>query len=370
MTPAPPSTTQGSTPALTPASRLRQAARERHPLLGALLGVAALHLLGFGLLLFVVAPADLKLGSGEAFGIGLGLTAYTLGMRHAFDADHIAAIDNTTRKFVQEGKRPHAAGFFFSAGHSTVVLLLALLVAFGIQGIGGTLEDENSALNLFTGTWGPTIAGLFLLTIGAINFGILRRSVALWRRSRRGELTTEELDQQLFGKGLLGRTTQRIADKITAPWQLYPTGFLFGLGFDTASEIALLVLAGGGAAAGIPFLAILALPVLFAAGMTLLDTLNGAAMTRAYGWSRTQPTRRLAYNAGVTAVSVVFAVVIGSLSLIGVLVERLHIEHGPLASLASISVDTLGFWLLGIVLAAWLITAVVLVRSSARLRAR
>ena len=327
--------------------------RARHPLAVALAGVAVLHLIGFGLLLLVIAPSDLRLSSGEAFGVGVGLTAYTLGMRHAFDADHIAAIDNSTRKFLQEGQRPHATGFFFSAGHSTVVFVLAVLVAFGIRGLGGELSDEHSTLHQITSVWGPTVAGTFLVAVGLVNLAVLRSSVRLARRARREGLDPQVLDQQLMGTGMLSRTTQRLSKRVNRPWQLYPLGFLFGLGFDTATEIALLVLAGGGAASGLPVLAILCLPILFAAGMTLLDTLNGAATTKAYDWALHKPARRLAYNTGITGVSVLFALVIGSLSLLGVVVDQLHITGGPLAAIASIDVAQLGYALLTIILVSW-----------------
>jgi high-affinity nickel-transport protein len=332
---------------------LRQAAQERHPLLGALLGVAVLHVLGIGLVALFVAGRDLQLGNGEVFGIGLAVTAYSLGLRHAFDADHIATIDNTTRKFLQEGRRPHASGFFFSAGHSTVVLLLAVLVAAGVHGVGGVVGDENSTVLRIASVWGPTVAGVFLVTIGLLNLATLRASLRAARAVRAGTASRDDLDQQLVGTGILGRTVRRLASRISAPWQLYPLGFLFGLGFDTATEIALLLLAGGGAVSGVPPLAILALPILFAAGMTLLDTLNGAAMTKAYGWSFHAPARRLAYNVAVTGTSVVFALAIGGLSLLGVIVEQFAITDGPLAALASIDVSQLGFALLGIVLVAW-----------------
>ncbi len=340
--------------AVTPGGRLRAAAGDRHPLLGALGAVLALHLLGFGLLLLVVvAPGDLRLASGEAFGLGLGLTAYTLGMRHAFDADHIAAIDNTTRKLLQEGRRPHASGFYFSAGHSTVVLVLTLLVAVGVHGASGVVQDEHAAVRQFASLWGPILAGSFLVAVGLVNLSTLRGSLRAARRVRAGHADPVELERQLVGTGILNRWARKLSGRITAPWQLYPLGFMFGLGFDTATEIALLVLAGGGAAGGLPMLSILSLPILFAAGMTLLDTLNGAAMTRAYDWALHAPARRLAYNAAVTGTSVLFALGIGALSLLGVFVREFEIEHGPLAVFAAIDVSQLGVALLVIVLATW-----------------
>lgn len=335
------------------ASALRGAIDERHPLLLALLGVAVLHLIGFGLLFAVVAPGDLRLSSGEAFGISVGITAYTLGIRHAFDADHIAVIDNTTRKFLQEGKRPHATGFFFSAGHSTVVLMLALVVVAGVQGVGAAIENDDSALHQATSIWGPTFAGTFLLIVGLVNLAVLRGSLRLVRRSRTEQVSADEIDRQLAGTGVISRATRKLSQRVSAPWQAYPLGFFFGLGFDTATEIALLVLAGGGAAAGLPVLSILCLPILFAAGMTLFDTLNGAATTKAYDWALHEPRRRLAYNVGVTGISVVFALLIGSLSVTRVIVEQFSIRSGPLAWLAGIDVGMLGYVLLGVILTAW-----------------
>lgn len=344
---------------MTPSSPARRPAARRHPLAGPLTGVVLLHLLGFGLLLGVALPRDLVLGSGEVFGLGLGLTAYTLGMRHAFDADHIAAIDNTTRKLLREGGRPDGAGFFFSAGHSTVVLVLVPLVALGVQGLGGAVLDEGSTLHQATSVWGPSVAGTFLIAMALLNLTMLRRSVRMARAIRRGELRGDQLHALLATgpDGALPRLARRLSSRVTRAWQLYPVGLLFGLGFDTATEIALLVLAGTGAATGAPLLAILALPLLFAAGMTLLDTANGAVMTRAYGAAQRHPARRVAYDITVTGVSVVFALVIGSLSLLGVLTEQLHISSGPLAWLAGVDVGLLGFALLAIVLLAWGVAA-------------
>lgn len=332
---------------------VRVAIAQRHPLVFAFAGVVILHVLGFGLLLLALGGPDVRLSNGELFGFGVGVTAYTLGMRHAFDADHIAVIDNSTRKFLQEGERPHATGFFFSAGHSTVVLVLALLVAAGVSGLGAQVADEDSTLHQITSIWGPSFAGTFLLIVGLVNLAVLRSSIKLARKARREGVTSQEIDQQLLGTGMVSRATQRLSKRVNRPWQLYPLGFLFGLGFDTATEIALLVLAGGATAAGLPVVAILCLPILFAAGMTLLDTLNGAATTKAYDYALTKPSRRLAYNTGVTGVSVLFALAIGTLSILGVVVEQLHITSGPLATIAAIDVAQLGYALLAIILVAW-----------------
>lgn len=326
---------------------------ERHPLLLPILGVLALHLAGFGLLLIYALPGDLRLGSGELFGLGVGLTAYTLGMRHAFDADHIATIDNTTRKLLHDGRRPHATGFFFSAGHSTVVFVLAVLVALGVRGLGSAVADEGSTLHAVTSVWGPTVAGVFLLAMGFVNLGVVRQTLALARRAQRGQLDPSEIPAAATGRNPISALTRRLAGRVSRPWQLYPVGVAFGFGFDTATEIALLILAGGSAASGLPIGAILCLPILFAAGMTLLDTLNGAATARAYAWAVDAPARRVAYNVAVTGVSVLFALGIGSLSLLGVIVDEFAITGGPLAAIAALETHYLGYALLGTVLASW-----------------
>ncbi len=274
-------------------------------------------------------------------------------MRHAFDADHIAAIDNSTRKLLHDGTRPHATGFFFSAGHSTVVFLLVLLVALGTRGLGGALADDDSTLHQVTAVWGPTVAGVFLLAMGLLNLGVVRQTLGLARRASTGTLDAADLDRLVVGRGPISRLTHRLSARVSRPWQMYPVGLAFGFGFDTATEIALLVLAGGSAASGLPIGAILCLPILFAAGMTLLDTVNGATTARAYAWALTAPARRVAYNVAVTGASVLFALVIGSLSLLGVAVDAFSIQGGPLRAIAALDTTYLGYALLSTVLLTW-----------------
>jgi nickel/cobalt transporter (NiCoT) family protein len=292
---------------LTPAERRRAA------LLA--LAVGALHVAGFGLLLGVVTPAHLQLGTG-AFGVGVGITAYTLGMRHAFDADHIGAIDNTTRKLLGEGQRPLGVGFFFALGHASVVFLLAVGLAAGIHGLSGGVADDGSTLHQATGVIGPLVSGSFLLLIGLLNLVALAGIVRIFRRMRRGQLDEAELERQLQARGLMSRVYGRAARSVHASWQMYPVGLLFGLGFDTATEVALLATAGSAAAGGLPVSAILCLPILFAAGMTLLDTLDGAFMTLAYGWAFARPVRKVFYNVTITALSVAVALGVGSIELL------------------------------------------------------
>ena len=246
--------------------------------------IIALHVIGWGTLVFIVEPAHLSVGD-KAFGIGIGLTAYTLGLRHAFDADHIAAIDNTTRKLMNDGQRPLGVGFFFSLGHSSVVVGLALLIATGLKAIIGPVEQDSSALHHYTSLIGTSVSGVFLYLIAIINVVILVGIMGVFTRMRRGEYDEDELEAQLNNRGLLNRVLGRFTKSVTESWHMYPVGLLFGLGFDTATEVALLVLAGTSAAAGLPWYAILCLPVLFTAGMCLLDTIDGSFMNFAYGWA-------------------------------------------------------------------------------------
>ena len=273
---------------LTPAEWRRAA--------GLFAAIAALHIIGFGLLLGLVMPAKFNLGDGAVFGLGIGITAYTLGMRHAFDADHIAAIDNTTRKLMSDGQRPLSVGFFFSLGHSSIVFVLAALFALGIKGLAGEVSDDASLLHKLTGVIGPSVSGVFLLVIGILNLVILMGIVRVFRRMRHGEFDEAELEDQLNNRGLMNRILGRATNAIKKPWQMYPLGLLFGLGFDTATEIALLATAGAAAAGGLPWYAILCLPIIFAAGMSLLDTIDGAFMNFAYGWAFSQPVRKVFYN--------------------------------------------------------------------------
>jgi high-affinity nickel-transport protein len=281
--------------------------------------ILGLHAVGFFILLALVVPHDYSLAGGGVFGLGVGVTAYTLGLRHAFDADHIAAIDNTTRKLMGEGQRPLSVGFFFSLGHSTIVFVLGALVVTGVRGLSGALESDSSSLHTATGVVGPAVSGSFLFLIGLLNLAILVNVVRISRASRRGELDEAELERELGSRGLMNRVFGRATRAVRKPWHMYPLGCLFGLGFDTATEVGLLVLAGGAAASGLPFYAILCLPILFAAGMSLFDTIDGVFMNFAYGWAFSQPVRKLFYNIIVTGLSVAVALVIGSIELLGVL---------------------------------------------------
>ena len=234
------------------------------------------------MLVFGVAPQHITLGSAGVFGVGLGVTAYLLGVRHAFDADHIAVIDNTTRKLVGEGTRSLSAGFWFSLGHSSVVFGLAFLLALGVKALVGPVQDEGSPMLQTLGLIGSLVAGTFLILIGLTNLFAVVGIAKVFREMRTGEFDEAELERQLNSRGFLARLLGRVMRRVSKPWHLYPVGLLMGLGFDTATQVALLVLAAGTAAFTLPWYAILVLPVLFAAGMSLFDAarrhLHGARL--------------------------------------------------------------------------------------------
>jgi nickel/cobalt transporter (NiCoT) family protein len=319
---------------------------------GGLAVVAGLHVLAFAVLFAVVLPGHYSVGGG-AFGIGLALTAYTLGIRHAFDADHIAAIDNTTRKLVGEHRRASTVGLYFSLGHSSVVFAMAVLVAAG-AGVVGTLVSDGSGAHQVLSTVGTVVSATFLLVIGLINLAALLGIVRVWRDAREGRVDETELEQALQSRGFLTRLLRPLLARITRPGQMYPIGLLFGLGFDTATEISLLVLAGAGAATGLPWYAVVVLPLLFAAGMSLFDTLDGAFMQAAYSWAFVRPIRKVYYNLTTTGLSVAVALLIGGLELVVLLHDKLS-WHDPVTTyLAGLGLDLAGFLIVGLFLLVFL----------------
>jgi high-affinity nickel-transport protein len=295
--------------------------------------VVGLHVIGFFILIVLVAPHHYHLGPSGGFSIGLGLTAYTLGLRHAFDADHISAIDNTTRKLMAERKRPLSVGFWFSLGHSSIVFALSFLFAIGIRVLGGQVQHGGSTLHNVTNWVGTSVSGTFLYVIAALNVVILVGIVRVSREMRNGTFDEAELEQQLNSRGLMNRLLGRFTRTVTESWHMYPIGLLFGLGFDTASEVALLFLAAGAAGAGLPFYAILCLPILFAAGMSLLDTIDGSFMNFAYGW----------------------ALVIGTIELAGLFSQELGAHGSFWRWLQNVNINELGFVIVGMFVATWAI---------------
>jgi high-affinity nickel-transport protein len=317
--------------------------------------VIGLHVIGFYILVVLVAPHHYRLGASGGFSIGLGLTAYTLGLRHAFDADHISAIDNTTRKLMAERKRPLSVGFWFSLGHSSIVFALSFLFAIGIRALSGPVQHGGSTLHNVTNWIGTSVSGTFLYVIAALNVVILVGIVRVAREMRRGTFDEAQLERQLDSRGLMSRLLGRFTRTVTKSWHMYPVGLLFGLGFDTATEVALLFLAAGAAGAGLPFYAILCLPILFAAGMSLLDTIDGSFMNFAYGWSFSKPVRKLYYNITITGLSVMIALVIGTIELAGLFSQELGANGSFWRWVQNININELGLVIVGLFVATWAI---------------
>lgn len=323
----------------------------------ALMGAVIVVLFALGIaLLAVAAPGDYAVIGEDgpaAFGWATGLLAFTLGARHAFDADHIAAIDNTTRKLAADGKRPLAVGFFFSLGHSTIVFAMAVLLGFGIAAFTAQVEDDESMLHRVTGVIGPTVSGLFLVLIAVINILVTVAIVRVFRRMRAEEFDESRFEEELAKRGLLNRVFGRLADRIDASWKIYPLGLLFGLGFDTATEVALLVLSGAAVLGGLPWWAVLSLPLLFAAGMCFFDTIDGVLMNLAYGWAFVSPARKVYYNVVITVMSVFTALGLGLAQLASVLADNVGWEIPVLVWFDSL--EFLGYAILATLIATWLI---------------
>jgi nickel/cobalt transporter (NiCoT) family protein len=291
-------------------------------------GVGFLHVAGWGLLLFY--------GAGHPTILALGGLAYTFGLRHAFDADHISAIDNTTRKLLQDGRKPIGVGFFFSLGHSTVVFLIAVALGLTVKWIVDGVVSDSGQLRSIGGIVGTVVSGGFLVLIGLMNLVILLGIVRVYRRMKGGEYDRDSLDHELTAGGLMTRIFGRLFRVIDHSWQMYPIGFLFGLGFDTASEVAFLAISAGAAANGLPFTVVIALPLIFAAGMSLMDTADGAFMAKAYSWAFASPIRKVFYNLTMTSLSVFVALFVGVVELVQVLVRVLNLRGGVFDAISGV----------------------------------
>ena len=321
---------------------------------GMTLTIIGLTVLGWGMLALALR-GHYQLTKGEVFGFGTGVLAYTLGMRHAFDADHIAAIDNTTRKLIQDGKRPLSVGYFFSLGHSTIVFVLAVVLNFGIRALNGAVENNNSGLHHWTGIIGTSISGTFLFLIGALNLVVLISIIGVSRDMRRGTYDDAALERQLEARGLMNRVLGRYAARVDSPGKMYAVGMLFGLGFDTASEVALLVLAGSAVVGGLPFYAVLSLPILFAAGMCLFDTIDGCFMNFAYDWAFSNPVRKIFYNLTITSLSVFVALFIGMVEILGVIAQETGRSGGFWNLVEQFNINRAGFIIVGVFVATWVV---------------
>jgi len=290
--------------------------------------------------------------------LGTALLAYMFGLRHAFDADHIAAIDNVVRKLMQEGKAPYSVGFFFSLGHSTIVILASLAIA----ATAAAMQSRLEAFHDIGGVIGTAVSALFLLVIGLANLFILKGIWSAFNRARAGEkIVDEDLDALLAGHGLIARVFRPIFRVVSRSWHMYPIGFLFGLGFDTATEIGLLGISATQASQGMSFWTILIFPALFTAGMSLMDTTDSVLMTGAYGWAFVNPMRKLWYNLTITAASVAVAIFIGGLEALGLIAGKLGLEGGfwSFVDAMNENLANFGYAVVGIFLASWIISTVV-----------
>ncbi len=304
--------------------------------------VAALHLLGWGLYLHYAVNYPAL--------VGLGFVAYMFGLRHAFDADHIAAIDDTVRYMLQKGKKPLGIGFFFSLGHSTIVLILGVAIAITTA----TVRQEWPGLKSIGALVGVGVSGTFLWIIGVLNLLVLLDILGVWKQAKTGTHNHEHLEQLLLRRGLMNRLFGgRLQKFLNHSWQMYPLGLLFGLGFDTASEVGLLAMTAGASAGNLPMPAVLCLPILFAAGMSLMDTTDGVLMSEAYHWAFLNPLRKIFYNITTTSVSVIVALVIGTIELLQVLIGMLHLSGPFFDFVAGLDFGLLGYLIVGLFLLAW-----------------
>jgi nickel/cobalt transporter (NiCoT) family protein len=304
--------------------------------------IAGLHLLGWGLYLHYAVHFPHI--------VGLGFVAYMFGLRHAFDADHIAAVDDTVRFMLQRGKRPLGVGFFFSLGHSTVVLALSTGIAFAATAV----KTDLPQLKYLGAIIGAGVSGTFLWIIGILNLLVLLDILQVWRIAKSGTHSHAHLEALLQKRGLLNRLFGgRLQRLMTHSWQMYPLGLLFGLGFDTASEVGLLAMTAGAAAGDLPVPAVLCLPILFAAGMTVMDTTDGVLMSKAYDWAFLNPLRKIFYNITTTGLSVGVALLVGTIELLQVLIGMLGL-HGRIAgAVAALDFGILGYLIVGMFLFAW-----------------
>ncbi len=311
--------------------------------LGGLYGVVALlHVIGWGLYLHFAAHHSAL--------IGFGFVAYMFGLRHAFDADHIAAIDDTVRFMLQKGNRPLGVGFFFSLGHSSIVMGLAIAITYAAAAVMRDLPQ----LHHVGGIIGACVSGVFLWIIGILNLFVLLDILKVWQQAKTGTHSHQHFEQLLAQRGLLNRLFRgRLRKLMNHSWQMYPLGLLFGLGFDTASEVGLLAMTAGASAGNLPIPAVLSLPILFAAGMTLMDTTDGVLMSKAYNWAFLNPLRKIFYNVTTTGLAVGVALVIGSVELLQVLISTLSLHGGLYDFIALLDFGKLGYVVVGLFLLAW-----------------
>jgi high-affinity nickel-transport protein len=333
-------------------------AREWGRLAAMLAVILAINGLGWGIFVLYVMPHhfDYK-GEGGSPGLGIGLgvavTAWLLGFRHAFDADHISCIDNTTRKLMADGKRPLGTGFFFSFGHSTVIVAVGVGITVAARAVFGAVVNPDSAFQSTGGTIGTVVSAAFLYLIAVLNLIVLAGIFKVFREMRGGTYDEAQLEAQLQARGLMYRFFGRFMRSINHTWQLYFVGMVFGIGFDTTTEVVLLAATAYAAIQGLPYFAVLALPFLFAGGMMLFDTLDGAFMNFAYGWAFARPVRKVYYNLVITGLSIGAAFIIGTIELLGLLTSELHLRGAFWDLMANFDINVAGFVIAAMFVGVW-----------------
>ncbi|HXW58836.1 MAG TPA: HoxN/HupN/NixA family nickel/cobalt transporter [Solirubrobacteraceae bacterium] len=311
--------------------------------------IAVLHIIGFGVFVAFVVPSHYK-----GLGIGVAGLAYSLGLRHAFDADHISAIDNTTRKLMNEGKRPLSIGYWFSLGHSTIVIAIGVGIVVAEKAVFGAVSNSGSNLEQFGGIFGTVVSASFLYLIALLNIVILAGIFRVFRSMRRGNYDEAELERQLNNRGLMYRFFGRWMKTIDTEWKMYPVGVVFGMGFDTATEVALLATTALLATQHLPFYAIICLPILFTAGMSLMDTLDGIFMNFAYSWALFNPVRKVYYNLAITGLSVAICFFIGTIEVLGLVPMELGGLHGSFWHYVEVfDINKAGFVIVGMFVVCW-----------------
>jgi high-affinity nickel-transport protein len=320
--------------------------------------IFAVNAAGWGIFVLYVMPHHFVYrGEGTSPGLGVGLgvaiTAWFLGFRHAFDADHISCIDNTTRKLMADGKRPLGSGFFFSFGHSTVIVAVGAGITIAARAVFGAVVDPSSAYETAGGAIGTLVSAGFLYLIALLNLIVLAGIFKVFRDMRSGAYDETELEAQLQARGLMYRFFGRFMRSINHTWQLYFVGLVFGIGFDTTTEVLLLAATAYAAIQGLPYFAVLALPFLFSGGMMLFDTLDGAFMNFAYGWAFARPVRKVYYNLVITGLSIGAAFIIGSIEILGVLTSELHLHGAFWDTMANFNINTAGFCIAGLFVLTW-----------------
>ncbi|MFI9275763.1 HoxN/HupN/NixA family nickel/cobalt transporter [Kitasatospora sp. NPDC052896] len=343
----------------TPATRFRSIRDALHPSEWGRLGMMALVILalngfGWGIFVLTVLPHHFHY-DGLGVGIGVAFTAWTLGARHAFDADHISAIDNVTRKLMADKKRPLGTGFFFAIGHSTIICVVGIGITIAAKAVFGAMVDPNSTYETVGGVIGTVTSASFLYLIALLNLIVLAGIAKVFRSMRQGTFDEEELERQLQARGLMWRFFGRFMRSINHTWQMFFVGLIFGIGFDTATEVVLLAATAYAATAGLPFYAVLALPLLFAGGMTLFDTLDGCFMNFAYGWAFANPVRKVYYNLVITGLSIAAAFLIGTIELLGVLTSELHLSGPFWDFMANFDINKAGFAIAGLFALTWVV---------------